>query len=245
MKLEGRTAIVTGGGHGIGQAIVRRLAEEGSRVHVLERDADSLARLANEIPSAICHVCDITRERSVTETLACIAKSGPVHILVNNAGINPSPSALPATPPELWDEVMDSNLRGLYLVSRGVIPLMTEGGSVVNIASILALEGVRSCAVYTASKGAIVALTRAMAKDHAPTIRVNCVCPGAVETEMFETYLNRAVDPAEERRRITDAIPLGRLGRPEDVAGAVAYLCSPDAAWVTGICLVVDGGDSA
>lgn len=245
MNLDGRTALVTGGGHGIGRAIVRRLAGQGARVHVLERDAAALDRLSRELPYAVGHACDVADERAVSEACSRIGSSGPLHILVNNAGINPSPGPLTETPPSQWDAVLETNLRGLFLVSRAALPLMTAGGSVVNIASILALTGVRACAAYTASKGAIEALTRAMAKDHAPSIRVNCVCPGAVETEMFETYLARTDDPEAERRRIAAGIPLGRLGRPEDVASAVAFLCSDDAAWITGVTLVVDGGDSA
>jgi NAD(P)-dependent dehydrogenase (short-subunit alcohol dehydrogenase family) len=242
MNLSGRTAVVTGGGHGIGLAVVRRLAGQGARVHVLDRDAAALDGIVRELPSTVGHACDITREQAVSETFSRI---GPLHILVNNAGINPSPRPLPETPPSQWDAVLETNLRGLFLVSRAALPLMTAGGCVVNVASILARTGVRRCAAYTASKGAIEALTRAMAKDHAPSIRVNCVCPGAVETGMFEAYLARTDDPEAERRRIAADIPLGRLGRPGDIASAVAFLCSDDAAWITGATLVVDGGDSA
>jgi NAD(P)-dependent dehydrogenase (short-subunit alcohol dehydrogenase family) len=245
MSLSGRTALVTGGGQGIGLAIVRRLAAGGARVHVLERDAATLERLGRELPSVVGHPGDIAREPDVLEALSRIGRSGPLHILVNNAGVNPSPESLTGTPPSRWDAILETNLRGLFLVSRTALPLMTAGGCVVNIASILALTGVRRCAAYTASKGAIVALTRAMAKDHAPSIRVNCVCPGAVETEMFEAYLARTGDPEAERQRIAAATPLGRLGRPEDVAAAVAFLCSDEASWITGTTLIVDGGDSA
>jgi len=107
------------------------------------------------------------------------------------------------------------------------------------------LTGVKSCSAYTASKGAIIALTRSMARDYAPDLRVNCICPGAIETEMFETYLARSADPEAERRRIASAIPLGRLGTPEDIAQAALYLASAESSFITGTILAVDGGDSS
>ncbi|NIR27858.1 MAG: SDR family oxidoreductase, partial [Gammaproteobacteria bacterium] len=115
-----------------------------------------------------------------------------IDVLVNNAGVNPRPRSLTETAPHDWDDVIEGNLRGVYLVSHAIIPRMVPGGSVVNLSSILGLTGVKGCSAYTAAKGAIIALTRSMARDYAPNLRVNCICPGAVETEMFETYLARA-----------------------------------------------------
>lgn len=243
--LAGKTALITGAAHGIGRAIVELFTAQGAVVHGLDRDATGLGQLAASRPGLLAHACDITDAAAVAQVAREIAAAGPLHLLVNNAGINPAPAALPDTPPERWDTVLEVNLRGLYLVSRAVIPLLAVGGAVVNIASILARQGVPGCAAYTASKGAIEALTRAMAKDHAPRLRVNCVSPGAIDTAMFADYLGRVPDPEAERRRIAAAIPLGRLGKPGDVAAAVAFLCSDAAAWITGATLVVDGGDSA
>jgi len=247
MKLRDRLTVVTGAAHGIGRAIALRFVEEGATVYALDRDERALAELAGAAspPSQISAiVCDCTDENSVAAAVARIGDGGAIDVLINNAGINPKPRSLTETDPFDWDAVIDGNLRSVYLISRLLIPRMATGGSVVNLGSILGLTGVKSCSAYTASKGAIIALTRSMARDYAPNLRVNCICPGAVETEMFETYLARSADPEAERRRIESAIPLGRLGTPEDVAEAALFLASADASYVTGTVLTIDGGDS-
>jgi NAD(P)-dependent dehydrogenase (short-subunit alcohol dehydrogenase family) len=193
MTRRGRVAVVTGAARGIGRAIALRMLRDGSRVHGL--DLEPIAPLAPGDHSLVAHVCDCSNESQVAATVRSIAEDGPVQVLVNSAGINPAGRPVTDTTAADWDRIMASNLRSTFLVSRAVIPLMTEGGSVVNIASILGLTGGSSSAAYTASKGAIIALTRAMARDHAPRIRVNCVCPGPVDTEMFEQYLSRTPDP--------------------------------------------------
>ena len=248
MKLKDRSAVVTGAAHGIGRAIVLRFVEEGATVYALDRDEPALAELSSAASSASrisAVVCDCADENSVAAAAARIGDVGAIDVLVNNAGINPSPHSLTETDPAGWDSVIEGNLRSVYLVSRAIVPRMTSGGSVVNLGSILGLTGVKSCSAYSASKGAIIALTRSMARDYAPDLRVNCICPGAVETEMFETYLARSADAEAERRRIASAIPLGRLGTPEDIAQAALYLASADASFITGAILTVDGGDSS
>lgn len=245
-RFRRRTAVVTGAGRGIGLAVATRLASEGAAVHALDLDVSGLADLENsspEVGSLRSDRCDCTDGLDVERALARIV--GPIHVLVNCAGINPDPASVTQTDPDAWNAVLDGNLGSVYRISRAVIPRMTDGGAIVHIASILGLSGVPSCSAYTASKAAIVGLTRSMARDHAPSIRVNCVCPGAIDTDMFEEYVGRVSDPVAERSRIVEDIPLGRLGTPDDVAAAVAFLASDDARWITGTTLVVDGGDLA
>lgn len=246
MSLTGKTAVVTGGVQGIGRAVADLLAGLGARVHILDRDLQvAEIEWSEQQPSVTLHSCDIADEAEVQLAAAKILESGPMHILVNNAGINLAPASVPETSTEHWDAIMAVNLRGLYLVSRAFIPHMADGGTIINIASILAIHGTSHCSAYSASKGAILSLTRAMARDHAPRLRVNCISPGAIQTAMFEEYLQRTPYPEQERKRIESLIPMGRLGVPADIARMVAFLCSDDANWITGANFVVDGGDSA
>lgn len=244
MRLKDKLALVTGGAAGIGLAIARRFAEEGAKVYVLDLQTPSHPEPDAPLTPIRFMACDVADEASIRQALDAILPHGPIDILVNNAAINPAPASITRTAPEAWQHILHNNLDSVYLVSRAAIPRMTSGGAIVNISSILGLSGAKDCAAYAASKGAILALTRSMAMDHAPAIRVNCICPGPVETAMFEEYLERCGDPAAERERITRALPLKRLGKPRDVANAALFLASDEAAWITGATFVVDGGDS-
>ncbi|UZJ39779.1 SDR family oxidoreductase [Prosthecochloris sp. SCSIO W1102] len=243
MMMQGKKVIITGAASGIGLAAVRKFAEAGARVFGLDRKPD-IASIGDDILNVTGICCDLTDISQIKTALDGFLDDGNVDVLVNNAGINPSPSSLTDTSETLWQRLLDTNLTAIYRLTKAVMTHM-QCGSIINISSILALSGANRNAAYAATKGAIISLTRAMARDHGPAIRVNCVCPGAVETEMFEEYLSRCEDPVRERKRICETLPLQRLGKPEDIAEAVFFLTSGSASWITGQVLVVDGGDSA
>lgn len=240
--MQNKTVIVTGAATGIGFAVSLRFARAGARVLGLDRNP-AIVEICREIPNATGVRCDLTRSEEIRAGLHILEKNN-IDVLVNNAGINPAPSSLPDTSETVWHKLLETNLTGTYRMTRAVLERMKQG-TIINISSILALSGARKNAAYAATKGALVSLTRAMARDHGPAIRVNCICPGAVQTDMFEEYLNRCADPEEERERIRQALPLERLGKPEDIAESVFFLASDAASWITGQVLIVDGGDSA
>jgi NAD(P)-dependent dehydrogenase (short-subunit alcohol dehydrogenase family) len=233
----GKRAFVTGAGSGIGTAVARRLAADGAEVILADLALEPVEALAREIGGHPLQL-DVRDEQQVA-----VAMDG-VDVLVNVAGIGSTTTA-PDTPLDVWENVFAVNARGTFLCCKHAIPGMAErrAGSIVNIASVAALVGFRNRAAYCASKGAVVALTRALALDHvADGIRVNAVCPGTVDSP----WVRRLVEDAGES---LDALrarqPMGRLGLPEEVADAVAYLASDAAAFVTGTALVIDGGLTA
>ena len=245
MRLAGKTAVVTGAGSGIGHAIAVALAREGAQVAICGRDREKLDRAASEIGAACLPVAaDVGNLQDVNVLVAAaIERFQAIHILVNNAGI-----LLPGTAESLteaeWDQTFAINVRGMWLLTRAVLPHLRAagGGSIVNVGSVLSLLGARNRVAYAASKGAVLAMTRAMALDHAPDkIRVNCICPGIVETEMVTAF---QMDEAARKKRIA-MHPLGRFGQPEDVAGLAVFLASDESSWITGSAYNVDGGYSA
>jgi NAD(P)-dependent dehydrogenase (short-subunit alcohol dehydrogenase family) len=222
--VSGRTAVVTGSASGIGAAIARKLAAEGFAVVELDLAAKP--------------ACDVRDEASIAAALAPYPRLDAV---INSAGI-----AVRHTVEEedasTWDRIQQVNVRGSFLVSKHALPKMASGGSIVHIASVVGIVGFRERAAYTASKGAIVALTRNMALDCAGRgIRVNCICPGFVETPLIGPILRNP----ERASRLAALHPLGRLGRPEDIANMAAFLVSDQASWITGQAFAVDGGLSA
>ncbi|MGH2863512.1 MAG: SDR family NAD(P)-dependent oxidoreductase [Solirubrobacteraceae bacterium] len=237
--------IVTGAGSGIGRAVALRLARDGMLVLAADIDlvrAEQTAKDAGELVGGA--QVDVSNEESVRELVAVAAHAGPIGALVNVAGVGSITNA-PDTPLEVWERVMSVNATGTFLCCKHVIPhLRTRGsGAIVNIASIAGLVGMRDRAAYCASKGAVVALTRAIALDHAVEgIRVNAVCPGTVDTPWIERLLD---ETGATRERLAARQPMGRIASADEVAGAVAWLLSGEAAFATGSMLVLDGGWTA
>ncbi len=247
--LRDRIVIVTGGGGGIGGATCRRFAEEGARVAVFDRDGAAAERVAAAIGDAggqaEAHTVDITEHDAVAAAVArAETQLGPVEVLVNNAGWDIFKPFLD-TDPALWQKIIAVNLTGALNMHHAVLPGMVERGHgrVVNIASDAARVGSSGEAVYAACKGGLVALSKTLAREHARHgITVNAVCPGPTETPLLENFLAEAENPDKLAQAFRRAVPLGRLGRPEDLPGAIAFLASEDAAFITGQVLSVSGG---
>ena len=236
-SFAGARALVTGAGSGIGAAVARRLAAGGADVIVADVALQPVEALAREIGGRPLEL-DVRVEDQVAGAMR------DLDVLVNVAGIGSTTTA-PETPLDVWEDVFAVNARGTFLCCKHAIPGMAERhrGSIVNIASVGALVGLRNRAAYCASKGAVVALTRALAVDHVGDgVRVNAVCPGTVDSPWVRRLVEEAGESLDD---LTARQPLGRLGTPEEIAEAVAYLASDAAAFVTGTTLVIDGGLTA
>ncbi|SSW62944.1 2-hydroxycyclohexanecarboxyl-CoA dehydrogenase [Achromobacter agilis] len=248
-RLSGRTAIVTGGGGGIGGATCRRLAREGAAVAVLDLDPEAAGAVAADIESeggrALALRCDITRRDEVDAAVAAVESGlGPVDVLVNNAGWDIF-KPFTKTEPVEWERLIAINLVGALHMHHAVLPGMAarKAGRIVNVASDAARAGSSGEAVYAACKGGLVAFSKTIAREHARHgITVNVVCPGPTDTALFAAYKEGAGNPEKLVEAFTRAIPLGRIGQPEDLPGAILFFASDDAAYVTGQVLSVSGG---
>jgi len=249
-RLDNKVAAITGGGGGIGGATCRRFAQEGARVAVLDRDLAAAQRTAEQIAaeggSALALACDITNRATVDAAVQRIANEwGGIDILVNNAGwdvFKPFTKTVPAE----WDQLIAINLTGALHMHHAVLPLMVaagKGGRIVNIASDAARVGSSGEAVYAACKGGLVAFSKTIAREHARhNITVNVVCPGPTDTALFADYKQGAGNPEKLMEAFTRSIPLGRIGQPDDLPGAIVFFASDAAGFITGQVLSVSGG---
>jgi NAD(P)-dependent dehydrogenase (short-subunit alcohol dehydrogenase family) len=250
--LSGKVALITGAASGIGRATARLFAREGAAVAIADINLQAGKAVAEEIVQSGGH--SFVEQGDVTQSADCnrvvertMREFGAIHVLFNNAGIIRRATVLELSEQD-WDQVMAVNLKSIFLMSRQVIPIMAKagGGSIINTASGWGLVGGVRAAAYCASKGAVVLLTKAMAIDHGPqNVRVNCICPGDTDTGMLRheaQQLGEREDSflAESARR-----PLGRVGKPEEIAQAALYLATDASSFVTGTALVVDGGGLA
>ena len=251
-RLEGKVAIVTGAGSGIGRAIAVAFGREHARVVLLGRRKEALDRTAAELSEAgheaMAVACDVSQEMGPEQAVdAAEERFGPVNVLVNNAGIL-SVSTVESISVEEWDRVMATNVRGPFLMSRAVLPSMRRagGGAIVNIGSVLGLVAMKQRAAYCASKGGVTMLTKAMAIDHAhEKIRVNCICPSIVETELVSGLFSDSAEGQRAREARIGTLPLGRFGKPADIAELAVFLASDESSWMTGTAIPADGGLTA
>jgi len=250
VRLEQKVAIITGAKSGIGFATAVRFVAEGAKVVVADiRDAHrEVQELTTRGGEALFVEADVSSE---TQVQALIEKTmtayGRLDVVVNNAGIELAKTVLNTSEQE-WDRLMDVNLKGVFLCCKAAVPVMQRqgGGVIINVASELGLVGGSQIAAYSASKGGVVQLTKAMAIDHASDhIRINCVCPGPVETPLLETIIESSSNPEQERRSILEKTLLKRVGRPEEIANVILFLASQEASYMTGSVVVVDGGWTA
>jgi len=247
--MKDKVAIVTGAGGGVGRAISKRLVSEGCKVVLLGRDRARLQKAASEIggKSVITVMADITKEAEVLSAMEqTISSFDKVDILVNNAGTIKDPIPFHEMADEQWEELIDINLVGTFRMTKAAIPIMIKngGGSIVNVSSVLGVRAIPKVplTVYGATKAGVIMFTKSIAVEYGQyNIRSNCVCPSTIKSSIIEPYLQ----DENAKKMLESGFPLRKIGEPEDVAGAVAYLCSNDSKWITGTVMMVDGGVSA
>jgi NAD(P)-dependent dehydrogenase (short-subunit alcohol dehydrogenase family) len=251
-RFAGQVVIVSGAGSGIGQATALAFGREGATVTLADRSAaaaESTARAIRDAGGEAAVVeADVSRDADCRRVVdEAVGRSGRIDVLVNNAGIGASGTVL-TTDETTWDAIMSVNVKGVFLLSRAALPVMIRRrfGVIVNTASIAGVAAVPDRAAYCASKFAVVGLTRAMALDHVNDgIRVNCVCPGTTDTPWIAKRLAEAADPEAAMASLVARQPMGRLGRPEEMAAAILFLASSESSFTTGAALLVDGGFTA
>lgn len=249
MRLAGKVAIITGAGSGIGKACAQSFAREGASIALVARRGDRLKQVAAEIGATGGKALVLAQDISVARAAEVIMRQtleqfGRLDVLLNSAAVLYAGTAESQSEAE-WDETFAVNVRALWQLSRAALAPMRKagGGSIINISSVLGLVGARNRAAYAASKGAVTLLTKAMALDHATEhIRVNCICPGIVETELVADFVNKAPDPEQARRQREALHPMNRFGQPAEIAAAAVFLASDESRWITGVALPVDGG---
>lgn len=243
-RLDGKVALVTGGASGIGEATCRIFTAAGAQVIIADVNGEQAERLRSELPGSRAAACDITNESSVEQLFSDIPK---LDILVNCAGIG-LVGSITETALEDWQRLFRVNVEGMFLVTRAAIPsLLATEGVMVNIGSVAGLVGVKRRFAYCATKGAVVAMTRQLAVEYPTGLRVNCICPGTVDSPFVEGYLEKYHKHEKEKVRaeLNQRQPIGRLGRPDEIANLCLYLASPAAAFVHGSVWTIDGGWTA
>jgi 3-oxoacyl-[acyl-carrier protein] reductase len=245
MRLEGKTAIVTGGASGFGEGIVRRFVTEGARVVIADLNGEGAAKLAEELgASALGLEADVTSTADVDNMVsAAMNFGGGVDVLVNNAGMGHTPQPLESLPEEIFDRLLQVNIKSIYRTAQRVVPIMKTagGGAILNMASTAGVSPRPNLTWYNASKGWVITATRSMAVELAGSgVRVNALNPVAGETPMLKTFMGE--DTPEIRAKFLASIPIGRFSTPDDMGAAAAFLCSDDASMITGVALEVDGG---
>ena len=247
---KGKVAIVTGAGGGVGKAISRRLSSEGCKVIMLGRDRSKLQKAASEIGNkrnTMTVIADITKEAEVLSAIdQTINSFDKIDILVNNAGIINDPMPFHEMNEDQWDDLVETNLFGMFRMTKAVIPVMIKngGGSIVNISSVLGIRSIPRVplSVYAVTKAGVIMFTRSIAVEYGQyKIRCNCIAPSTIRSSIIEPYLQ----DEGAKKLLESTFPLRVIGEPEDISGAVAYLCSDDSKWVTGTIMMVDGGLSA
>lgn len=241
-RFEGRTAVVTGAGSGIGFEMARLLLEEGAVVIAADLDPRAVPTGATGVRT---DVSDAAQVEALIKT--AVDQTGRIDVLLNNAGIGSTADPV-ACSVEDWDRVFAVNVRGVFLGTKFAVPHMLEqgAGAIVNTSSVAGIIGLSNRAAYCASKGAVTAFTKQVAVQYAGTgIRCNCVCPGTVDSPWVGRLMDETEDPAATRAALIARQPMGRLGQPEEIAKAALYLASDDAAFITGTALIIDGGLTA
>jgi NAD(P)-dependent dehydrogenase (short-subunit alcohol dehydrogenase family) len=249
MRLEGKTAIVTGGGEGIGKETALLFCKEGARVGIMGRTKSKLNRVVRQGEGRgeiAAYKGDVSKEEDVKRVVKAFYKRyGKIDILFNNAGIM-EPGTVATTSIDVWDRTIDINVKGVFLMSKYVVPYMIEngGGSIINNSSVLGMVGMENSLAYNASKGAVRQITRSMALDHAKQgIRVNSICPGYIKTKMDPEFMGNPPDAEEQLDKLAaSVVPIPRRAEPIEVAHLVLYLASDESTYVTGSDLVIDGG---
>jgi NAD(P)-dependent dehydrogenase (short-subunit alcohol dehydrogenase family) len=248
MNFEGKRVLVTGGSRGIGRATVEAFREAGARVAVNGRTADSTAEgiAAMGDDDLIAAPGDVGTVAGCDAAVgAALDAFGGLDVLVNSAGVAKARS-IETCDEAFWDEVMDINLKGTFFCIRAAAAALRESrGSIVNVSSTSGLTGDANLSTYCASKAGVILLTKALSGEFAPEVRVNCVCPGWVDTDMAKVYINKSDDPAAARAEIDAESPMGRIARPDEIAASILYLASDAAGIVTGVVLPIDGGSMA
>jgi NAD(P)-dependent dehydrogenase (short-subunit alcohol dehydrogenase family) len=243
-RLDGQKALVTGGASGIGEATCRALAGAGASVTIVDIDRTAAAALAREIPGSSTLIFDITEEAAVKRAFSSLAS---LDILVNNAGIG-LVGSVEETALADFQRLVRVNVEGMFLVTKYAMPLLVQSkGAIVNIGSVAGLVGVKRRFAYCATKGAVVAMTRQLSVDYPTAIRVNCICPGTVDTPFVEGYLEKYHKHEKQavRQQLHERQPVGRMGRPEEIANLALFLSSKDAEFMTGSVVTIDGGWTA